>query len=326
MRRVDVVAWRELWSWRFREGVDGEDERSIGWCAGVSRCCPTRSASRISARCWCASRALPRARSACDRLAVRHHPRRHLQPAAPDRHRHPASAALCAGEFRPDRHHRLDRLAVLGDPNAPLQFPAVNRKSKRDSLLARPREPLPPLPPLVAIEPVPQAQADAPLKSDEAEAASILTRNTNSPRLPDEQLAPPDIDLPYVDIRRRLTELRRRRQGRRRIYFGADPLAAGQEAITPWAPGEAPVVMASGDPDIKQSALAPPQPAATTKPAKPSPAKAKSPASSSGRNRRRSGWRSPARRSPRRRNVSPTRSISKRAANRCAGRSRSRRW
>src|ERR1035441_5771619 len=49
-------------------------------------------------------------------LAVRHHPRRHLQPAEPDRHRHPASAALCAGEFRPDRHYRFDRLAVPRRP------------------------------------------------------------------------------------------------------------------------------------------------------------------------------------------------------------------
>jgi spore germination cell wall hydrolase CwlJ-like protein len=44
------------------------------------------------------------------------------------------------------------------------------------------------------------------------------------------------------------------------IYFGANPLAAVREPITPWAPGEAPVVMASVDPDIKQSALAPTQP------------------------------------------------------------------
>ena len=30
----------------------------------------------------------------------------------------------------------------LGDPNAPLQFPAVNRKDKRDSFLARSRAPI----------------------------------------------------------------------------------------------------------------------------------------------------------------------------------------
>jgi hypothetical protein len=47
-----------------------------------------------------------------------------------------------------------------------------------------------------------------------------------------------------------------------RLFFGVDPLAAEQEAIAPWAPGEAPVVMASrasGDSDIKQSALDPPE-------------------------------------------------------------------
>jgi hypothetical protein len=32
---------------------------------------------------------------------------------------------------------------LLGDPNGPLQFPKVNRKDKRDSELALPREPLP---------------------------------------------------------------------------------------------------------------------------------------------------------------------------------------
>jgi len=39
-------------------------------------------------------------------------------------------------------------------------------------------------------------------------------------------------------------------------------MAPVQEKIAPWAVGEAPVVMASVDPDIKQSALAPPQPGA----------------------------------------------------------------
>ena len=35
----------------------------------------------------------------------------------------------------------------LGDAKAPLQFPKANRKAKRDSLISRPREPMPPLPP-----------------------------------------------------------------------------------------------------------------------------------------------------------------------------------
>ena len=136
----------------------------------------------------------------------------------------------------------------LGDPSAPLQFPTVNRKSKRDSVLARPREPLPPLPP---IEPAPQVEADVPLKSDEARGRFDPYSEYEFASVSDEQLASPAIQPSSAE----------KSPGRKdgsRIYFGADPLAAVQEPITPWAPGEAPVQMASGDPDIKQSALAPP--------------------------------------------------------------------
>jgi hypothetical protein len=45
-----------------------------------------------------------------------------------------------------------------------------------------------------------------------------------------------------------------------RVFFGADPLMGEHERIAPWAPGEAPVVLALVDPDIKQSAIAPPPP------------------------------------------------------------------
>jgi hypothetical protein len=141
----------------------------------------------------------------------------------------------------------------LGDPNAPLQFPAVNRKSKRDSLLARPREPLPPLPPLLSIEPVPQAQADAPLKSDEANSRFDPYTEYEFATAPDEQPTSAVMQPSAADHSPG-------RQDGSQIYFGADPLAAVQEPIAPWAPGEAPVVLASVDPDIKQSALAPPQP------------------------------------------------------------------
>ena len=141
----------------------------------------------------------------------------------------------------------------LGDPNAPLQFPAVNRKSKRDSLLARPREPLPPLPPLLSIEPVPQAQADAPLKNPESDSRFDPYSDYEFAAASDEQLTSPDLPASAADQSPN-------RKGGSEIYFGADPLVAGQEQIAPWAAGEAPVVLASIDPDIKQSALAPPQP------------------------------------------------------------------
>ena len=151
----------------------------------------------------------------------------------------------------------------LGDPTAPLQFPTVNRKSKRDSALARPREPLPPLPPLLSIEPVPQTQADAPradapLKSEEANSRFDPYSEYEFATGPDDQLTSPDVHLSTAD------HSPARKDGSQ-IYFGADPLAAVQEPITPWAPGEAPVVMASVDPDIKQSALTPPQPGSDNK-------------------------------------------------------------
>jgi spore germination cell wall hydrolase CwlJ-like protein len=150
----------------------------------------------------------------------------------------------------------------LGDPTAPLQFPTVNRKSKRDSALARPREPLPPLP---AIEPVPQADAYAPLKSEEAHGRFDPYSDYEFATVPDGQLTSPDIDMPAADNPpghvTSATPAHAAGKDGARIYFGADPLAAVQEPITPWAPDEAPVVMASlasGDPDIKQAALAPP--------------------------------------------------------------------
>jgi spore germination cell wall hydrolase CwlJ-like protein len=146
----------------------------------------------------------------------------------------------------------------LGDPNAPLQFPTVNRKSKRDSGLARSREPLPPLPPLAAIEPVPQEQADAPLKSEETTGRFDPYSKYEFATAPDEQVASPDTPPSAADHSPGRTDASQ-------IYFGANLLAGDQEPITPWAAGEAPVVMASADPDIKQSALAPPQPGSDEK-------------------------------------------------------------
>ena len=62
---------------------------------------------------------------------------------------------------------------LLGDPNGPLQFPTVNRKDKRNSMISRGREPMPPLPPALAIAPVQaqvgadvEAAVEAPFKQD----------------------------------------------------------------------------------------------------------------------------------------------------------------
>jgi hypothetical protein len=139
----------------------------------------------------------------------------------------------------------------LGDPTAPLQFPTVNRKSKRDSALARSRQPLPPMPPLLSIEPVTPAQTDAALKRDEASGRFDPYSEYDFAAVADEQLTPPNIQPSSADQSPG-------RKGGSRIYFGADPLAAVEAPISLWAPGERPVALASGDPDIKHSALIPP--------------------------------------------------------------------
>jgi spore germination cell wall hydrolase CwlJ-like protein len=139
----------------------------------------------------------------------------------------------------------------LGDGSSSLQFPTVNRKGKGNSLVVRPREPLPPLPPLLAIAPVPQDEADAALKkvtpapridpyadyefgaaADEPQTAVLAPQHHEAPKSL-ARLAPGD--------------------SKDSLYFGLDPLTSSRDALTPWAPGEAPVV--SGDPDLKQSAL-----------------------------------------------------------------------
>lgn len=158
---------------------------------------------------------------------------------------------------------------LLGDPMAPIQFPKPNRKAKRDSLVARPRDPMPPLPPTLAIESVPQAEVDATLKKDENARFDPYAQYEFVPA-PDQRTATPDVDIPYADIPpANLTPTAPQNAPRKdaaQLFFGADSMAAGGGTIAPkivpkivpWAPGEAPVVLASrGDPDIKQSALSP---------------------------------------------------------------------
>jgi spore germination cell wall hydrolase CwlJ-like protein len=119
----------------------------------------------------------------------------------------PRPPVYALANFDPDDIAGSIGTQPLGDPNTPLRFPTVNRKSKRDSSVSRARAPMPPLLPAAEIEPVPESAADAPL-------------------------------------------------GEENVYFDADPLKSGREWIAPWTPGEAPVMLALVDPDIKQSAIA----------------------------------------------------------------------
>jgi spore germination cell wall hydrolase CwlJ-like protein len=132
----------------------------------------------------------------------------------------------------------------LGDSNEALRYPKVNRADKRNSLISRSREPLPPLPPALPVESVPQAQIDAPLTGEEAARFDPYSDYEFADMLGEQ--AP--LQTPAPD-----------HKDSAQIFFGANPLTPGEEQIAPWADGAAPMVMASIDPDIKQSALAAPQ-------------------------------------------------------------------
>jgi hypothetical protein len=147
----------------------------------------------------------------------------------------------------------------LGDGNSPLLFPKANRKAKGDSLVSRQRDPLPPLPP--ASEPAPEAEA-APVAKDDETARVEPYSQYEYVTAPDERSRTPDVDLPYADIPPSNITPAAPNAGSvkdaTRLYFGVDPLASAPEEVSPWAPGEAPVVLASrGDPDLKESAFAP---------------------------------------------------------------------
>ncbi|HET9176082.1 MAG TPA: cell wall hydrolase [Pseudolabrys sp.] len=143
----------------------------------------------------------------------------------------------------------------LGDLTAPLVFPKANRRAKGDSRIERPREPIPPLP---SVSGAP-SEAEAAQKKDEADGRFEPYAKYEFITAPDERSSTPDVELPYVDLPpANLTPVAPSTAGKdaAQLYFGIDSIAADREGIAPWAPGEAPVVLASrGDPDIKQSAL-----------------------------------------------------------------------
>ncbi len=150
---------------------------------------------------------------------------------------HPPIYALA--NFDPSDIARSIGAQFLGDPTAPLQFPTVNREDKADSLRARERAPMPPMPPLLSVPPVPEAQADAPFTHDSAADSAGDT-------------------APVKKVNARAAQTNRMLgQDTTRIYFGTEPLVTEQEEITPWAPGYAPVVTGTdtGDLDIKLAAL-----------------------------------------------------------------------
>jgi spore germination cell wall hydrolase CwlJ-like protein len=149
---------------------------------------------------------------------------------------------------------------LLGDVSGPLQFPTVNRKDKRDSLISRAREPMPPLPPVLSIAPMPQteveAEVEAPLKQslqqDKVEGRFDPYAEYQFGAIADDPLPPPEPAKPATVAAHSDATLPKESA---RLFFGANPLAGGGQQIAPWGTGEAPVV--NGDPDLKMTALTP---------------------------------------------------------------------
>jgi len=167
----------------------------------------------------------------------------------------PAPPVYALANFDPNEVARSLGSQPLGDTEGPLRFPTVNRKDKRDSMLSRAREPMPPMPALSAIEPDTGPLLD--LSRDEADKRIQLYRKYEF------TAAPAATVLPQAQDRRAAKPVARGAgqgvdQGADQIFFGERPMAGARERLAPWAPGEAPIVVASGDPDVKMSALAPP--------------------------------------------------------------------
>jgi spore germination cell wall hydrolase CwlJ-like protein len=117
------------------------------------------------------------------------------------------------------------------------------------------------------IAPVPPAAADAPLHNAEAGGRFDPYSDYEFPAPLDEQPAAPEAERPLKQASalpapaapaKSAVPPARKPKDDARVFFGADPLAAVEESIEPWADGQAPVVTAAaGDPDLKLAALTP---------------------------------------------------------------------
>ncbi|MBX6327748.1 MAG: cell wall hydrolase [Pseudolabrys sp.] len=149
---------------------------------------------------------------------------------------------------------------IFVDPDAPLQFPRVNRRDKRDSLLHRPRAPLPPLPPLLPIEPVPRSQTDALLPTEGPLDRFDPYTQYEFATMPDVTAEP----APRASgrTRRDVAVTAPGPTNDDEIFFVGRPLAASRETLVPYAPGEAPVIRPGGLAGATEFTLAALSPAA----------------------------------------------------------------
>ncbi|MBS0248333.1 MAG: cell wall hydrolase [Proteobacteria bacterium] len=159
----------------------------------------------------------------------------------------PAPPVYALANFDPNDIARSLGSQPLGDTEGPLRFPTVNRKDKRDSLISRAREPMPPMPALSALEPEQAPLLD--LSHEQGDARLQLYRKYEFTAAPSATVLPQPQGHDVLKPGAKTSD---------QVFFGDRPMAGRRERLAPWAPGEAPVVVASGDPDVKMSALSPP--------------------------------------------------------------------
>ncbi len=173
----------------------------------------------------------------------------------------PHAPIYALADFDPRDIARSIGRQFLGDSGGPMQYPTVNRRDKADSLISRARAPMPPMPPILPIQPLARAEADAPLHEAAADDRFDPYSDYEFPAPIDATPATNAADKPKEEPTARASATPARRSsaaGSTRVFFGADPLAARQEKIKPWRPGQAPVVTAAtGDPALKLAALDP---------------------------------------------------------------------
>jgi len=147
---------------------------------------------------------------------------------------------------------------LLGDPLAPLQFPTVNRKDKRDSLISRGREPMPPMPKEV----LPDPQSESAVKDDTSTrridpyveyefAGAANTGSQTSDTNPGDSASARQAhaaEMPTTE-----TGAPEAADAKDAVYFDSEPVADDAPTINSQAQSAS--TTPSGDPDIKLAAL-----------------------------------------------------------------------
>ncbi|MGI8524775.1 MAG: cell wall hydrolase [Pseudolabrys sp.] len=150
------------------------------------------------------------------------------------------------------------------DPNAPIQFPSVNRKTKGDALVQRPRTPLPPLAALPAkVEQPSEPRTDPVVERAPTPQASVTHHDKAA------AARPADAEMSNAGLppngHPALLAAKGEDSSEALLYFGAHPISPLRQTLAPWRAGEAPVVMpprgaarAPVDPETKLAALTTP--------------------------------------------------------------------